>query len=136
MQVEVDQSGKIGKTDIDTVLAFSNDKSYTICIPRKVKQACLLQLRTKGFQPNTIYMRLFAIGLYFLLRDYIPSVQGVLIDVEYPGKEAQIKEHLFNLLHRAGVNTQRTSVAFAYIGKRSNAHSTAIAVFRENGTPI
>jgi hypothetical protein len=129
MQIEVDQSGKIGKTDIDTILALSNNKSYSICIPRKVKQACLLRLRSKGLQPNTIYMRLFAVGLYFLLRDHITSVQGVLIDVEYPGKERQIKEHLFNLLHRAGIDTQRTSVAFAYVGKRSNAHSTAIAVF-------
>jgi len=130
MQIEVDQSGKIGKTDVDTVLALSNDKSYTICIPRKVKQACLLQLRAKGLQPITIYMRLFAVGLYFLLRDYIARVQGIVIDVEYPGKERQIKEYLFNLLHRAGIDTQGASVVFAYIGKRSSAHSTAIAVFR------
>jgi hypothetical protein len=43
MQVEIDQSGKIGKTNEDTVLAFSNHVQSAVLITRAVKQNCLLE---------------------------------------------------------------------------------------------
>jgi hypothetical protein len=89
VNVEVDQSGKIGKTNEDTVVAFSNDIAIAVLIPRKVKQDCVKQLRARGLSFETIYFRLFAVALYFLLRRYIKPSMYILIDVEYPGREQQ-----------------------------------------------
>lgn len=130
MHVEVDQSGKIGKTNEDTVLAFSNGINFTILIPRKVKQECLRRLRVQGLEPQSIYMRMFAVGLYFLLREYTAKFQVILIDTEYPGRDAQIKEHLFNLFQRTNVGINKQQITFGFIGKASNAHTIAIATFR------
>ena len=68
MHVEVDQSGKIGKTNEDTVLAFSNGMAYSVLISRQTKQQCVKELRRRGMSPQATYLRLFAVGLYFLLR--------------------------------------------------------------------
>jgi hypothetical protein len=70
VHVEVDQSGKIGKTNEDTVLAFSNGLAYSVLISRQVKQQCVRELRRRGLSPQAIYLRLFAVGLHFLLRGY------------------------------------------------------------------
>jgi len=130
MHIEVDQSGKIGKTNEDTVLAFSNDEDFAILIPRKVKQECLRVLRSQGLSPEAIYLRLFVIGLYFLLRQHITKAEWILIDTEYLGKDKQIKERLYNLLRRSGVIPYKQQITFGFIGKESRAHSTAIATFR------
>ncbi|MFQ5855819.1 MAG: hypothetical protein ACE5LU_09280 [Anaerolineae bacterium] len=103
MHVEVDQSGKIGDTKVPTVLAFSNADSYAILIPAIVKRACLQELRQRGKSGTTLYMQLFATGLYLLLKDHIQDLPLVAIDIEYSGHNAMIKQHLLNLLWRADV---------------------------------
>ena len=130
VHVEVDQSGKIGKTNEDTVLAFSNGLTYAVLIPRSVKQRCLRELRRRGYQPNTIYLRLFAIGLYFLLREHMARIDLAVIDVEYPGHEAQIRRFLLNLLRREQGGIRKEQIGFTYVGKTSPAHDVAIDIFR------
>jgi len=130
MHIEVDQSGKIGKTNEDTVLALANSENFAVLIPRKVKQGCLHILRTQGLSPETIYLRLFVVGLYFLLRSYISKTEWILIDTEYLGKDKLIKERLYNLLPRSDIIAHKNQITFGFIGKHSNAHVTAIATFR------
>ena len=71
MDVEVDQSGKIEDTNVDTVLAFSNRMSYVILIPAKVKRAAfqVLRARRKTSKANTL--RLFSVSLFLLLQDHL-----------------------------------------------------------------
>jgi len=135
MQVEVDQSGKIGQTNVDTVLAFSNGRSYSILIPRKVKQACLHELRRRNFSPQAAYTRFFAVALYLLLRNHIHRIDLSVIDEEYPGKSETIREHLVNYFRRRGVHIEGTRIGFRHIGKRSGAHHLALAVFRGKRQP-
>ncbi|MFN8490016.1 MAG: hypothetical protein U0350_20685 [Caldilineaceae bacterium] len=135
MHVEVDQSGKIGKTNEDTVLAFSNSKHYAILIPKSVKQQCVRILREQGLPAQELYIRFFAIGLYFLLRRHIQQLNVVLIDMEYPGLEAIIKQRLYNLFRRAGVYLNPSQVAFGFIGKKSEAHRIALATFQRKQPP-
>ncbi|MEZ4708457.1 MAG: hypothetical protein R3A44_14700 [Caldilineaceae bacterium] len=130
MHVEVDQSGKIGQTNVDTVLAFSNGVHFSVLIPRRVKQECARRLRTTGLSAEAIYMRLFATGLYILLKEHIGKVDRVLIDTEYFGKEASIKEHLYNLFRRSNIQVFRHQVVFGYIGKESSAHKVALDTYR------
>lgn len=135
MHVEVDQSGKIGKTNEDTVLAFSNSKHYTVLIPKSVKQRCVRMLREQGLPAQELYIRFFAVGLYYLLKPHIQQINFVLIDMEYPGLEAVIKQPLYNLFRRAGIRLNPNQIAFGFIGKKSAAHRIALATFQRKQLP-
>ncbi len=78
---------------------------------------------------------MFTVGLYLLLKNHIKDLKQAIIDIEYPGHEAKIKEHLINLLHRAGVPIKPDIIQFGYVGKKSNAHRMAIAVFSGKTKP-
>jgi len=129
MKVEIDQSGKIGDTKVPTVLAFSNGKRSAILIPATVKRECLLSLREQGIAGKTIYMKLFAVGLYLLLKDHIHRFSQIIVDLEYPGRNAEIKLYLMNLLNRAGFSYDPTTIHFGQVGKKSRAHLAAFEVF-------
>src|SRR5436309_2945288 len=100
--VEVDQSGKIEETNQNTVLAFSNDAKYSILISSAVKQECLRVLREHGLTGQTLYTQLFTAVLYFLLRGHLDNLSCVIVDTEYVGKDAEIRQHLLNLFRRGG----------------------------------
>lgn len=127
---EVDQSGRIEFTKEDTVLALSDGVGYTILIPSIVKRSCVRALRRRGFSGPTFYIQLFAVALFFLLKGQMEGHPQIAIDVEYEGKEAQIKEHLLNLLHRDGVSVERDQITFRHIGKKSPAHMLSLDTLR------
>jgi len=135
MRVEVDQSGKIGDTKVPTVLAYSNGRQYAVLIPVTVKRECLHRLRRQGKAGKTIYIRLFAIGLYFLLKDHIHLISSILIDLEYPGKDGDIKLYLTNLFRRSGIKFNPSIIRFGQIGKKSRAHLKAFTVFSKTQQP-
>ena len=74
-------------------------------------------------------------GLFFLLRQHIAALSRVVIDVEYPGNEAKIKEHVINLLRRAGYGVQADQIEFQLIGKKSTAHVLALNTCRGERAP-
>lgn len=132
MRIEVDQSGKIGDTKVPTVLAFSNGKEKAILIPATVKRACLRELRRLG-KGAGIYYLMFATGLFLLLKDDIENVDQVTIDVEYRKKDAVIREHLINLLQRAGRRVDASQIQFDLIhrgGKKPRSHDKAYYTYR------
>ncbi len=135
MKVEVDQSGKIGDTKVPTVLAFSNGKKLSILIPATVKRECILRLREKQKLETRLYIQLFAVGLYLLLKKDIKNLEQIVIDFEYPGHESKIKEHLINLFQRAGIKISRAKIHFGFVRKKSNAHKLAIETFKGNAKP-
>ncbi|MFQ5855163.1 MAG: hypothetical protein ACE5LU_05925 [Anaerolineae bacterium] len=138
MHVEVDQSGKIGDTKVPTVLAFSNSESYAILIPATVKRDSLRALRQQGKSGTTLYLEVFAIGLYLLLKDHIRKFSLVTIDIEYPGHSDKIKEHLLYLLRRAEVSIEADQIRFALIyqgGKKPRAHDRAYYTYRGEMAP-
>ena len=135
MKVEIDQSGKIGDTKVPTVLAFSNGKQYAILIPATVKRECIQKLRGKGRLETRVYIQLFSVSLFLLLKREFRALEQIIIDFEYPGHEAKIKEHLINLFQRAGVRLRPSKIQFGYVGKRSNAHKLAIETFNGNSKP-
>jgi hypothetical protein len=65
-----------------------------------------------------------------LLKDQLPRLSEVVIDVEYHGYDARIKDHFMNLCRRHKINIAPETIIFHRIGKKSAAHDLAIAVFR------
>jgi hypothetical protein len=95
---QVDQSNKIESAG-DTALALSNDREYTIRIPAREKREAIRILRwhPRGRRRVRVYLRLFAVALYYLVRELSPG-ELVIIDTEYTGHEKSIKNMLLELL--------------------------------------
>ncbi len=135
MKLAVDQSIKIGDTQSPTVLALSNDIQRAILIPASVKRECIQSLRGRWTPETTLYIRLFAAGLFLLLRELLASADWITIDVEYPGHERDIKDDILRFCRRNGVQTDSSVIHFGHIGKHSPAHALAWRVLRGKRTP-
>lgn len=132
MRIEVDQSGKIEQLNKDSVIAFSNKNQYSILISNEVKQEVYKSY--KGRIKELIY-RLFCIGLYYCLKDYIKEKELIVICCEYIGKENLIKSFLLDYLRKDYPAVDPKIIRFGKIGKNSNAHAVAIDVYRGSRRP-
>jgi len=136
--VEVDQSGKIERTNTDTFLAFSDSLHYVICIPAWVKRAGQASLRSKWRRrkgKKSIYIRLFAAGLFLLLKDHLADLGQIVIDTEYIGRESDIKGMLLELIRCIEPDYPAERITFRRIGKRSPAHNLAWETYRGKRRP-
>ena len=132
MRIEVDQSGKIGQLNKDSVIGFSNKTQYSVLIPKEVKQEAFKLYKGKI---KDLRYRLFCIGIYYCLKDYIKEKELVTICCEYQGKENLIKSFLLNYLRKEYSAIDSKIIRFGRIGKESNAHVVAIDVYRGNRRP-
>ncbi|MFQ5398718.1 MAG: hypothetical protein ACE5E7_03880 [Anaerolineae bacterium] len=129
MSYQVDQSNKIENYG-ETILALSNGTSFVIRIPARDKQAVInYLLQSRRTTRKLSRLRIFAVGLYYFLQALPPGEQ-VIIDMEYPGHEQNIRSMLLNLLWRDKPNFEADRIMFGYVGKKSNAHKKALAVHR------
>jgi hypothetical protein len=135
MKLTVDQSIKIGDTQSPTVLALSNDIQRAILISASVKRECIRALRGRWTPDATLYIRLFAAGLFLLLRELLTTADRITIGVEYPGHERDIKRDLLLLCRRAGGTVDPSVIHFAHIGKKSPAHSLGLETLRGKRAP-
>ena len=135
MHVEIDQSGKIEQTSWDTALAFSDGIDYAILIPAAVKREAIVRLRSSGRRGRRLYLFLFSAGLYLLLEDHLEQLDSVTIDTEYQGNEADIKAHLLRLIWKASPTFEADRISFRSIGRKSSAHTKAVAVHRGDEEP-
>lgn len=131
--VEVDQSRKIEQSG-PTVLAFSDKISHAVVVPPKVKTQALRVLREKGKPRKEAQILLFTACLYLLLEDYLDQLQRVEIDIEYPGKDANIKAGLLRLIWRKAPAFEPEQLVFRRVGRGSPADQKARAV-REGKEP-
>jgi hypothetical protein len=130
---ELDQSGRVDQTDRSTVLAFANGLRFSIRLSGVAKREILTILRRerKGKkEQHTLYILIFATLVYLLLKEHIDKLNTVVIDTEFVGHEATIKDHILNLFRRRDVVVSTDTFVFHQIGKKSPAHELAIKVFR------
>ncbi len=125
MHIEIDQSGKI-ENYLDTVVAFRNDEQYSVLLNRKIKMEILTEYRTKY---KDIHYRLFAILIYYCIKNYLNKTELIVIDKEYEGREHDIKKHLLRLIWKDKPNFDKRLIMFSAIGKKSNAHRVAYQTF-------
>lgn len=120
MRIEIDQSGKIEETNKDTIIAFSNDASYAVCIKAKTKRRLQEKFRKIG-EPRSFVLRVFATGIILLVKNHSGKNLELIIDKEYPGHEAVIKELLIQMFEKNSKGKVQI-IRFSLIGKNSNAH--------------
>ncbi len=130
MPYQIDQSNKFERPG-DTVLVLSNDKDYTIRIPAREKREAIgvLVQRRKGRRRKWVILQLFAVALYYLIRE-LPTGERVTIDMEYTGHEDDIKNVLLSLLWRDDPGFDVENITFGHVGESSSAHKKALAVQR------
>lgn len=125
MKIEIDQSGKI-EYYVDTIIAFRNNEQFSILLERKLKNEILTRYRKKH---KDIVYRLFAICIYYCIKDYLDKIQSIIIDIEYKGREIDIKKHLLRFIWRIKPNFDKDRIQFDIIGKKSRAHRLAYQTF-------
>ena len=128
MDVEIDASGKIErKQRMDMAVAFANGKSGSILIPQKVKDQAFeaYKRHKRGKRQEQTKALLLAIFIYLLLRDHISSLEKIIIDREYKGHEALMRQHIINLFGRQGIVVYKDQIEFGEVGKKSPAHFLA-----------
>ena len=132
MYIEIDQSGKIEQLDKNSIIAFSNKNQYSVLIPKEIKKE--IYNLYKGKIQDLRY-RLFCIGIYYCIKDYVKEKELITICYEYLGKENLIKSFLLDYLRKDYPTIDSKIIRFGSIGKNSNAHAVAIDVFRGNRRP-
>lgn len=124
MRVEVDQSIKIEQSG-PTILAFANGISGAIIIPSSVKNAAFKLLRSTGKSSEITKWMIFAAGIYLLLDTHWPKLTHITIDVEYAGKNSDIKASLLRYIWRKYPTFNEGVIQFGYVGKGSPADTKA-----------
>ncbi len=136
MRIEVDQSGKIEQTAVNTVLAFSDGGQRTLLIPAQVKRQALAYLRGREKSRRSSVLLVFSAALFLLLREIAEQITLVIIiDREYEGHEATIRGRLLQLLREAGLQVHADAIAFGLVGKKSEAHYLAWRVNKGEISP-
>ena len=90
MKIEIDQSGKIEKTNKHTFLAYSNGSHSVLKISSVEKQKVQRYLRAESKSNLFIYLT-FASLIIILLKDLKEKDIEITIDIEYPGRSIFIK---------------------------------------------
>lgn len=134
-KIEIDQSVKIEQSAQDTILAMANDLTRAIIIPANVKRIALNDMRRQGKNQRTAYYKLFAAGLFLLLKPRLQTIcqqdEIIVIDTEYVGKEAAIKGMLLRYIQQQGISIPKNHIYFAQVGKSSSAHIVGWQVQRK-----
>ena len=133
MIVEVDQSIKVEQTHRDTAVAFSDGIRYTVLIPARVKREAINRLRAKGKYARHLYLWLFVLALYHLLKSHLNQIAVIIIDTEYKGNEENTRALLLQLFRRESKKIPK--IVFQQISRKSSAHKAAIAVVRGDAKP-
>ncbi len=125
MAYQIDQSNKIEQTNKDTVLALSNSIHCSVKIISKTKRQAQEMFRMNG-ESRVFVFKTFAAGIYLLLKNSNIKQGKIIIDIEYPGRDKQIKLHVENMLSENEKN--KIEIIFKPIGKSSPAHNLAYKV--------
>ncbi|HEX9721734.1 MAG TPA: hypothetical protein VGA53_00540 [Candidatus Paceibacterota bacterium] len=120
MTVEIDQSNKIEKTNKNTVIGLSNDRTFTVLIPARVKRQLQEEFRKQG-KPRLFVYRTFIAGVVLLLKyakvDYRTPI---FIDEEYSGYERLLRSMFAEMW--GGFSEEVPTIDFKRVGKKSGAH--------------
>lgn len=120
MKIEIDQSGKIEKTNKHTYLAFSNSEHFVLKISSTEKKKLQKYFRSIN-KPRIFVYATFSLLLVILFKNTKHKSNHIVIDIEYPGKNQVIKDFIKIYNPNFPIN----DIHFHLIGKKSRAHFLA-----------
>ena len=124
-KLQIDQSGKIEQTNVNTVVALANGKYFTVVLRKKDKRIIEKIFKKIGKIKSYPYI-VFASLVAILLKEASVK-QRVVVDREYIGHENTIRERVLHYLLVLGENHE-PMIVFGHVGKLSRAHDTAAKV--------
>jgi hypothetical protein len=128
--VEIDQSGKIEKTNKPTAVAFSDSQmGGSVLVPQEVKKLAFTYLEERFGRDKINIIRIFAASTVVLLRAYNLKVASLIIDREYPGYDPILKNLIVDYGRKLGLQLDAEDISIQEIGKKSEAHWLAYDVF-------
>lgn len=125
MKIEIDQSGKIEQTNLDTIIALSNGIKYSLLLRKKDKRILQQYFRTTDKYSLFPYIT-FSICIALIIKNTSPG-HLITIDNEYQGHEQDIKQFILFALN-IFKSKKKFSITFAHIGKSSPADKLASKV--------
>ncbi len=138
MHIKIDQSIKVEDPG-DSVWAFANHKTFTLVMRAKVKRKALEILRAtiKSRSRKVAKLKLFALGTFLLIEDFLPEINSILIDREYEGRssESQIKGFVLEFIWKARPDFPKTALSFGKIPDGSPPDQLAYAVHKKQRPP-
>lgn len=134
MNIEIDQSGKVEDTRLDTIVAFTNHFTKTIFIAARDKREIQRVFRSIG-KPRIFMVKVFAMLIFLLVRVHLRELQIIVVDLEYPGQEHLIKDFLLREIRRVQPGFEAHNILFRSVGKKSKAHVAAAAVAHKKKLP-
>jgi len=88
-----------------------------------------------GVKPKMIGIRMFAAGLFLLLRDHLAVIDTVTIDVEFEGWGGETRGLLLSHIRQKAHDFPKECIIFRYVGKRDRCHTIALATYRGKRKP-
>jgi hypothetical protein len=82
-----------------------------------------------------IGVRMFAAGLFLLLRDCLAVIDTVTVDVEFEGWEGEIKGLLLSHIRQQVRDFSKECIVFRRVGKKDRCHTIALATYRGKRKP-
>lgn len=122
---QIDQSGKIEQTSLDTIIALANNKRYCIVLPKKIKRLLQEEFRARK-KPRMFIFDTFCALMVIILTKIKPT-NTIFIDREYFGNEDVIKARILEFLNKLGSHYV-PDIDFTLVGKSSSAHILAAKV--------
>jgi hypothetical protein len=123
MGYQVDQSGKIEHTNKNTILCLANGSWDAVIVKAKTKRQIQEIFRRNGQIRNYVLFT-FSIILATLLKRN-SKIGQVLVDTEYMGKDAIIKNITLELINNLKLIPD---IHFGFVGKLSPAHDKAAKI--------
>lgn len=136
MRIEIDQSGKVEHTRVNTALAFSNSESSAVLIPGVEKRRYVREMKRRGHTGFEPYLHLFVAGVFLLIQEYLPAITHIVIDVENQGHEKALRRLLLKHIRQSHPGFPPDAIVFDLIGKQSRAHKKALVVFQKKEQPV
>jgi hypothetical protein len=132
MKIEIDQSGKVEDTSKISVIGDSIGNN--VWITQNDKRFIQHVFREMG-KPQMYMIRSFAALTSILISLSVKDNHTFRIDIEYPGRDAEIKAFIVMYLEKMGLKIDAQRISFSTIGKKSKAHYYAYRVFKDANRP-
>lgn len=123
---QIDQSGKIEQTSLDTIIALANNKRYCIILPKKIKRLLQEEFRLRKKPRMFIFDTFCALLVIILIK--IKPTSTIFIDKEYFGNEDVIKVRILEFMGNIMGSKYVPDIDFTLVGKSSPAHILAAKV--------